>query len=446
MTADLVRRAGRAFARFLRLHVGQRRLRILLARDSRPSGELLLRVLADAMILSDCDVTCGGIISTPCAARFVRKIAADGGIVLTASHNPAEYNGIKFLTADGAAPDEPAARRILALFEEQPQVDEPAVKRHESSCALHAHDVDPQAHDLAVHDHVAAVLATVDRTHIASRKFRIVLDSVNGAGGEEAAALLTALGCELIHMNAPSTGRFPHPPEPIEDNLRDLAAAVVQHGASAGFAQDPDADRLAIVDEHGRYIGEEYTIALAVMNILSERPGAVVANLSTSRMVDDVAGRVAGCRVERSAVGEANVVALMRRIGAVVGGEGNGGVIDPRIGWVRDSLVAMAQTLALMAARGVGLSELVADVPHYHMVKTKIPAPADGVQPLLARVRDRFRAARICDADGIRVDLDDAWVHVRGSNTEPIVRIIAEARSAPAAAALVDEVRALAMP
>jgi phosphomannomutase len=252
--------------------------------------------------------------------------------------------------------------------------------------------------------------------------------------------LLETLGVELVHLYAEPTGQFPHTPEPTRENLTGLCEAVREHGADIGFAQDPDADRLAVVDEAGRYIGEEYTLALAALHVLSRTPGPAVANLSTSRMLDDLAERYGG-HVIRTPVGEANVAAAMREHQAVIGGEGNGGVIWPPIACVRDSLGGMALLLELLAGRDQPLSRIVADIPAYAIVKTKQPIAPGGAEGILQRLADRYADEKLDTQDGVRIDRDRGWVHVRPSNTEPILRVIAEAPDQSAAEALIDEMR-----
>jgi phosphomannomutase len=291
---------------------------------------------------------------------------------------------------------------------------------------------------------VDRVLANVDVAAIRARKFAVVLDSVNGSGCVGGRMLLEELGCRVEHIYGEPTGVFGHVPEPLVENLVDLANATrAAKGAACGFAQDPDADRLAIVDETGRFIGEECTLVLAALRMLQRTGGgALAANLSTSRMIDDVAARFAGSRVVRTAVGEANVVAGLRPANGILGGEGNGGVIFPPVCWVRDSLSAMALVLELLAHEGKPLSQLVAALPRYAMVKRKMELAAVGgmaaVAPALGKVKAAFAAERISDVDGVRIDFADGWVHLRASNTEPIVRVIAEAPDAARANALCD--------
>jgi phosphomannomutase len=274
---------------------------------------------------------------------------------------------------------------------------------------------------------VKRVLEHVDVLGISTRRFKVVLDSVNGAGSLATATMLNKLGCQLIHINATPDGRFPHEPEPTAENLKGLCEEVKRQRAACGFAQDPDADRLAIVDENGTYIGEEYSLALCAKWILSKKPGsAVVTNLSTSRMLDDIAAST-GSRVIRTPVGEANVIDTMLRERAPIGGEGNGGVIDPRIVPGRDSLVGIAYVLALMAATGKSLAQLVAEIPRYEIVKTKFECRREDANKVVEALKKEFANDRVDDRDGIRIDWDRAWVHARPSNTEPIMRIIAEA-------------------
>ncbi|MDA1105612.1 MAG: phosphoglucosamine mutase [Planctomycetota bacterium] len=409
------------------------RPRVVVGRDGRASGEALGRAVEGALMGCGCDVIDVGIVATPTVAVAIREHAAQGGLAVTASHNPIDWNGLKALDADGLAPPPPVAQSIIARFQEG---------RLDWAGPLGAgtHHRDHEADERHVH----RVLAQVDAAVIRAAQFRVVLDSVNGGGAASGRMLLERLGCEVIHLNGEHTGDFAHTPEPIEANLTQLMRAVAADGAAAvGFAQDPDADRLAIVDERGRFIGEECTLALVTRRMLDRASTCVVCtNLSTSRMVDDLCAQHPGSRVVRTAVGEANVVAGMRAEGALLGGEGNGGVILPGVCWVRDSLSAMALTLELMAATGKHLSVLAGELPRYSMVKRKLDLSAVGGRDAMARafagVRQAFSAERLTDSDGLRVDWPDGWVHLRASNTEPIVRIIGEAATAERAGELCD--------
>ncbi len=425
MTPTLAAELGCAFGTYL--HGGK----VVVGRDSRPSGAMVQQGVVSGLLSAGCEVILLGIASTPATALMVRRHSADGGVVITASHNPIIWNGIKFLTGEGLAPPPEQAAEIFDIY-----------NRKAFALAEVARLGAPQSDPAAANAHVEASLAVVDPQAVGLKRFRVVLDSINGAGGVEGKMLLENLGCEIAHMNAEATGRFAHAPEPLAENLTQLCETVVAKHATVGFAQDPDADRLAIVDEKGTYIGEEYTLALAAKYVFAQNPGPAAANLSTSRMIDDVAAQAGGpCKVYRSPVGEANVVAVMKEHGCQFGGEGNGGIIDLRVGPVRDSLVAMALTLQLMAATGKNISQLVDEIPRYVMVKQKFDCPKDRITRVLAAVRTRYENEQINASDGIRIDFPDGWVHIRGSNTEPIVRIIAEAPTAQRTEALIAEMR-----
>ena len=409
--------------------------RLVLGRDSRPSGQMIELAAAAGLVATGAHVTCLGIASTPAVAVAAVAHHAHGGLVITASHNPIIWNGVKALRHDGVAPPPEQARDIIDRFHAD-RVDYAPVE-----------NLLPLTHDdTAAAVHVRRVLEQVDVPLIRKARLKVVVDSVHGAGGPEAALLLDELGVERVHLYAEPTGRFPHPPEPVREHLTELAAAVRQHGAAVGFAQDPDADRLALVDDRGVYIGEEYTLALGALHVLARSAAAVgekrcvAANLSTSRMLDDIAA-AAGVTVIRTPVGEANVAAAMQKHGCIVGGEGNGGVILPPVTLVRDSLVGMALVLELIAQRGKPLSAITAEVPSYAIVKQKMdvqPGLAPRLPELLGNATD---ATHVDTQDGVRLDWPDRWVHVRPSNTEPIIRVIAEARDESTANKLIARVR-----
>ena len=417
-----------AFGSHVRTTSAGRRPKLVVARDGRAGGEAILRAVEGALLATGCDVVDLGVAMTPSVGLMIRALGADGGMAVTASHNPLEWNGLKCLDGDGLAPPKPVAEAIIARFRAADIAwAEPA--------AIGAITADDSTNGR----HVARVLeATGAAPRVAPRALRVVLDSVNASGCRGGRMLLEALGCRVTHIHGEETGIFGHVPEPTADNLGDLVAAVrATHAdgegpAACGFAQDPDADRLAIVDEKGRYIGEEYTLVLAAQRILELRgPGTLAANLSTSRMIDDVAARFPGSTVLRTAVGEANVVAALKPAGGVLGGEGNGGVILPEVTWVRDSLSAMALVLDLLASRGEPLSAIADALPRYAIEKTKLDLASIGglaaVAPALAKLQAAFPGEKVNDSDGVRVDFADGWVHLRASNTEPIARIIAEA-------------------
>jgi phosphomannomutase len=401
---------------------------VVVGRDSRPSGLMVSSAVTAGLLSVGCDVVDLGVATTPATALNVIDAKAIGGMVITASHNPLPWNGLKFLLADAIAPPPETAEKIFAAMRAK---------------AFHLASVDSLGKLLsdstAAATHVKKVLTTIPVAAIRDRRFKVVLDSVNGAGGPEGRMLLEELGCTVIQINGEPTGQFAHTPEPLAENLTGLCDEVRKQGADAGFAQDPDADRLAIVDDRGRYMGEECTVVLASMQALKERVGPVAVNLSTSRMIDDVAARF-GARVHRTAVGEANVARAVVRHNCIIGGEGNGGVIDPRVVHVRDSLVAMARTLALLADQKRSLSAVVDELPRYAMIKQKFEMDRSSIDKWLGRIRGSDGKGKIDESDGLRIDWPEGWVHVRPSNTEPIARIIAEAADAEAAEKLAKRV------
>lgn len=412
-----------AFGSHIRAIAGARRPKLVVARDGRFGGEALARAVQGALASVGCDVVDLGVAMTPTVGLMIRALGADGGMAVTASHNPIEWNGLKCLDGDGLAPPKPVADAIIARY----KASDIAFAR---PLEIGSITVDATAARRHV-DRVLAVTGAADR--VRGRRLHVVLDSVNASGCEGGRMLLDALGCGVTHIYGEMTGVFGHTPEPTAENLGELAAKVrATPGAACGFAQDPDADRLAIVDENGRYIGEEYTLVLAAQRMLELRgPFALAANLSTSRMIDDIAARFPGAVVHRTAVGEANVVSALKPAGGLLGGEGNGGVIVPEVCWVRDSLSAMALVLDLIASRGEPLSRIVDALPRYAIEKTKLDLAAIGGLPAVASALDRLKSTfareRMNDADGVRIDFADGWVHLRASNTEPIARVIAEA-------------------
>jgi phosphomannomutase len=412
---------------------------VVLGRDSRPSGTMIELAAASGLLSVGCRVTTLGIATTPGIAVMVEHLHADGGIAVTASHNPIAWNGLKPLRHDGQAPPPDQAAAIINLF------------RSDRIPQVSVEGLQTLTHDASTHRvHIDRVLPHVNVERIRSCALKVVLDSVHGAGGPVTAMMLHELGVEVIHLYSEPTGQFPHTPEPTRENLTTLAAAVAEHGADLGFAQDPDADRLALADEKGCYIGEEYTLALAALHMLTNvaaasRRGetanrALVANLSTSRMIDDLAARHGGT-VIRTPVGEANVATAIRAHHALLGGEGNGGVILPEVVHVRDSLVGIALILDLLAARRQPLSAIVNEIPRYQIIKDKFPPRPGVLDALLPRLQKAFPTAKFDTRDGVRIDLPDRWVHIRPSNTEPIIRIIAEAPTADGAQALIRDSR-----
>ena len=415
LTPELAVRYAQAFAAWLIDHHGVTRgSRIVVGRDSRPSGEMIEAAVVAGLLSMGLQPRRAGVVSTPGVAGAVQRAEAAGGLIITASHNPAPWNGVKPIRHDATAPPAADAQLIIDAF-------------HRGTFDLVDAEACPRTDEPIPADrwHVDAVLDIIDADAIKRAGLTAAVDATRGAGGPETRALLDALGVEATVLYAEPTGEFPHPPEPQAANLGELCEAVSQQHARVGFAIDPDADRLALVDETGRYIGEEYTLALAARRRL--RKGDVaVANLSTSRMIDDAADAVAAS-VVRTPVGEANVAEAMREHRARIGGEGNGGVIVPGLSWVRDSLASIALVLELLAADGRPLSEIVDALPSYAIRKDKRDRPADYDPDAVAnRVTERFPDAAIDTRDGVRVDWPDRWLSLRASNTEPILRLIAE--------------------
>lgn len=404
--------------------------RVVFGRDSRPSGFWVRDAAAAALVAAGIELIDLDVVSTPGVAMMLKHLGADGAVIATASHNPVEWNGLKFLNRQAVAPPPHDALAIRAIYDQG-----------RTRLARVGDLIAPQRNSETHALHVKRVLDHVDVLGISTRRFKVVLDSVNGAGCVSSATMLNKLGCQLVHLNAVPNGRFAHDPEPTEKNLTGLCDEVRRQKASVGFAQDPDADRLAVVDENGTYIGEEYSLALAAKLVLSKKKGGVaVANLSSSRMLDDIAA-ASGAKVVRTPVGEANVVQAMLAGGAVIGGEGNGGVIDLRIVPGRDSLVGMAYVLQLMASAGGPLSKLVGELPRYQIIKTKFECRREDADRAVEAIKRQFASEKIDTQDGVRIDWPDSWVHSRPSNTEPIMRIIAEAPSADAAQQRINAVR-----
>jgi phosphomannomutase len=412
---------------------------VVLGRDARTSGAMFTRAATAGLMSVGVDVIDVGIAPTPTVQLAVEHHHAGAGLILTASHNPIEWNALKFVGPDGIFLDGTAGEMVRALAAQGP--DRPGWEGVGSV---------REDHD-AIARHLAQVLALpmIDVAAIRAKRFVVALDCVRGAGGGTMPQLLEQLGCTVHAINLETDGRFPRAPEPLPENLGDLSALVKKSGAVVGFAVDPDVDRLALVDETGTPIGEDYTLALAVRAMLEKGMGpaswtppsspVVVANLSTSLVVEDAA-RMSGARFVRAPVGEANVAQVIKGEKAAIGGEGNGGVILPMLHIGRDAPVGVALILQLLAQSGSSLSAVVGSQARYRIVKAKSPRGND-LAPVYARLKERFPDAAVDTRDGLRLAWPDRWVHVRPSGTEPIVRFIAEAPSQAEAEALVDACR-----
>lgn len=426
-----------AYAQFIRQQSGKARPLIVVGRDARLSGFMVKQIVLGALVGMGCDVIDIDLATTPTTEVAVVGKGADGGLILTASHNPKHWNALKLLNARGEFLSDVEGKAILRIAESQ---DLQFVQVGELGRV-----VEQQSY---LAEHVAAVLELpgVDVEAIRRAGFRVVFDSVNSVGGIAVPALLEALGVQQVTgINDEPTGDFAHDPEPLPDHLMELSEEVCRQGAHVGFAVDPDVDRLAIVDEQGGFFGEEYTL-VSIADYLLELNGGgnTVSNLSSTRAVRDITLRHGGS-YEASAVGEVNVVAKMKETGALIGGEGNGGVIYPELHYGRDALVGIALFLSLLARRGTSVSELRKSYPSYFMSKQRVELPA-GVeaQELLERfAADQAGEGEISRIDGIKIDYPDQWVNVRRSNTEPIIRIYTEAPTQAAADALADSSKAL---
>jgi phosphomannomutase len=405
----------------------------VITRDSRPHGAMLADAVNAALNAAGRSTLDAGIAATPTTGILIREHRAAGGIQISASHNPIEFNGMKLFSADGRVIPKGSGAEVLERY----KTGQPAWKRY---AEIQTRTACPDTAET----HLQAVLQTVDVKAIAAKKFKVLLDSNHGAGAVLGVKLLKSLGCNVTILGEEPSGEFLHTPEPTPENLGGVAKKVREYSIDIAFCQDPDADRVAVIDGNGRYIGEEFTVALCLDHVLQTRKAgkegsAVVINCATSRMSEDIAKKY-GVPLFRSAVGEANVVDLMLEKKAVFGGEGNGGPIDPKVGYVRDSFVGIAQILDAMAATGKSVAELADALPHYVLVKRKTTVELAKVPALLDKAAAAFQHLPSDRLDGLRIDHGDAWVLLRGSNTEPIIRIFAEAPTEERAGKLCGEI------
>jgi len=434
LTPEVVARWAAAFGTWAK---NGKRNRIVVGRDARTSGPMFTSAAIAGLNSVGCDVIDVGLVATPTVQLAVEHHRAAGGIILTASHNPIEWNALKFVGPDGIFLDSEAGTRVreLAAGESLPRATYNAIGGLEADAG-------------AISRHLAGVLALrgVDVRAIRRRRFRVALDTVRGAGGALMPELLERLGCRVTAINLETDGLFPRPPEPVPENLKALGALVRRKKADIGIAVDPDVDRLAIVDEKGRPIGEDYTLAFAIRAVFGRSHGrtvgrSIVCNLSTSLVVEDAA-REYGAKVVRAPVGEAYVARKIIELKAVIGGEGNGGVMYPALHVGRDAPVAAALVLSLLARERVTVSELVARAPRYTIVKAKVGRGAQ-LESVYGALRRQFPEATIDTQDGLRLSWPDRWLHVRPSGTEPIIRLIAEAPTSADAERLIEEGRRL---
>lgn len=422
-----------AYAAFIKANTTRETNVIVVGRDARLSGGMVNDLVSSTLRGMGFDVVNIGLASTPTTEVAVAGMKACGGIIITASHNPKQWNALKLLNENGEFLNDEQGKEVLRIAEAE---------------AFEFVGVDGLGTELRDETwnmrHIEQVLALklVDREAIANANFTVAVDAVNSVGGIVIPQLLHALGVKnVIELNCEANGKFAHTPEPIPQNLTQISDLMKEGKADVGFVVDPDVDRLAIVMENGDMFVEEYTLVAVADYILAHTPGATVSNLSSSRALGDVT-RARGCSYQASAVGEVNVVAKMKETGAVIGGEGNGGVIYPEAHYGRDALVGVALFLTLLAKSGKKVSELKKTYPPYEIAKNKVElTPEIDVDAILNKMKEIYADEKITDVDGVKIDFEDSWVHLRKSNTEPIIRIYAEASTMEDAERLGEDVK-----
>ncbi|TDU40370.1 phosphomannomutase [Gelidibacter sediminis] len=405
--------------------------RVVVGRDARISGEMIQNLVMNTLVGMGIHVIDLGLSTTPTVEVAVPMEHADGGIILTASHNPKQWNALKLLNAKGEFLNGEEGAKILEIAESGEmnfaEVDDLGeITKNEAYIDIHIDEV--------------LKMPLVNKKAIEDAQFRVVVDGVNSTGGIAIPLLLERLGVHAIKLFCEPNGQFPHNPEPLKEHLYDLAAEVIKEKADLGIVVDPDVDRLAFMDENGEMFGEEYTLVACADYVLSKTPGNTVSNMSSTRALRDVTEKQGGT-YEASAVGEVNVVELMKKNNAIIGGEGNGGIIYPELHYGRDALVGVALFLSLLAEKKMKTSELRATYPNYFMGKKKIElTPGMDVDGILAKMEDRYQNENLTTIDGVKIDFSNSWVHLRKSNTEPIIRIYTEAPSQEEADALGDKI------
>ena len=417
-----------AYARFIKSKNPAKRTTIVVGRDARISGSMVDSLVEGTLLGTGCDVINVGLCTTPGTEMAVITHKADGGIIITASHNPRQWNALKLLNERGEFLDDAEGKMVLEMAEDMsynyPTVDQ-------IGKVILREDFNKR--------HIEQVLALklVDAEAIRKRKFKVVVDAVNSIGGVVIPALLRELGCEVVELNCEPTGEFAHNPEPLPENLTEISEVIRKAGADMGIVVDPDVDRLAFVMENGEMFVEEYTLVAVADYVLQHTKGNTVSNLSSSRALSDVTNRYEGCSYAAAAVGEVNVVKKMKDTAAVIGGEGNGGVIYPELHYGRDALVGVALFLTYFSKLDMTMSELRKTYPTYFASKNKIElTPEIDVDKILSTIKSRYSGERVNDIDGVKIDFEASWVHLRKSNTEPIIRIYTEAHTAEEADAL----------
>ena len=410
-----------AYSRLIKDKNPGKRITIVVGRDARISGSMVDSLVEGTLLGCGVDVINVGLCTTPGTEMAVITYNADGGIIITASHNPRQWNALKLLNERGEFLDDAEGKEVLAMAEDvawnYPTIDHIGkVIRREDFNAKHIEQV------------LALPLVNVEA--VRQRKFKVVVDAVNSVGGVVIPALLKELGCEVVELNCDPTGEFAHNPEPLPENLTEISEVIRKEGADLGIVVDPDVDRLAFVMENGEMFVEEYTLVAVADYVLKHTKGNTVSNLSSSRALSDVTSRYEGCTYAAAAVGEVNVVKKMKDTGAVIGGEGNGGVIYPELHYGRDALVGVALFLTYFAGLSMSMSELRKTYPAYYASKNKIElTPEINVDLILETIKNRYSNEKVNDIDGVKIDFAENWVHLRKSNTEPIIRIYTEAKT-----------------
>ena len=390
--------------------------RILVGYDTRTSNKMFKYAVFSGLLSVGCEVVDLGICPTPSIQLMVRETGADGGIAITGSHNPPEWNALKFIRRDGLFLFPEEGERLFLIY-----------KKNKIENVRWNEIGDVSQDNSAIKRHIQKILEVVDVERIRKKGFKVVIDGCNGAGSVISPFLLKELGCEVVELNCQPNGFFPHLPEPTPANLQQLCEKVKETGADIGFAHDADADRLAIVSEKGEGLSEEYTLLLAIKSVLQKRRGPVVTNISTSKAVEDIAGEF-NCPVKRTKVGDIYVSRCMKDCRAVIGGEGNGGVIFPPVNYARDGIAAIALILELAARENAPLSFITKDLPSYFMVKKKIKSIFVNFDELREKIIKNLGCVKVDLLDGIKIWLDEGWVHIRASRTEPVIRVISEAK------------------
>ncbi len=406
----------------------QNRGKIIVGRDSRTTGEAMQAAVVSGLLSVGCDVELIGIVSTPTVLLAVEESDADGGISITASHNSQEWNAMKFVDANGMFLFPDKASKLISSIPEP--VEYTAWDKMGKLTSR----------DDAIENHLQKILAIpyLDIKKIKTKKYKAVIDSVNGAGGLISPELLRRLGCEVIEINSEPNGHFAHTPEPLNKNLGQLEQAVKEHKADIGFATDPDVDRLSLVDETGNCVGEEFSLLLAEKFILAKKKGDIVTNLSSSMASERIAAKF-GAEVHRTKVGEINVGKKMMEIKAAVGGEGNGGIICPEVHYTRDAPAGIALILGLLAEENRPLSEIAAEIPHFYFAKDKVKVAPEKLDGIMEKADTLYSELRKDKTDGIKYIAEDYWIHIRKSGTEPIIRVYVESVSTEYSRELCDK-------